>query len=460
MPSLAEQDRGHFLHPFTNIPDQQTHGSHVMVFGEGIRIRDIDGNEYIDAMAGLWCVNIGYGRPELVDAMAAQAGKLPYYHSFMSVANEPAIRLADRVASRTPDSVTRVFFGNSGSDANDTNVKIVWNYNNLRGKPEKKKFIARHGSYHGVTVASASLSGLPNLHKAFDVPLDGFLHVTRPHPYWDKPDPDMTDPEFSAWLGNELDETIQREGPETVAAFIAEPVMGAGGVIVPPDGYFDAIVPVLKKHDVLFIADEVVCGFGRLGAWFGSDYYGIQPDIMTLAKGLTSGYIPMSASVISEAIWQTLNDGTSEVGQFNHGYTYSAHPVAAATALANIDVIERNGLVDHAADAGAFFQESLRAAVADHPLVGDVRGIGLIAGVELVKDKTRKEPFDLSLGLSKRLYKILLAEGLICRPILNSLCFSPPLIITQDEIAEVIDTFARGLRTLADELFREGIWSD
>jgi L-2,4-diaminobutyrate transaminase len=297
--NLAELDRRSSLHPFTSIAEQQAVGPHIIVSGSGIRIKDAEGREYIDAMAGLWCVNVGYGRQELIEAMRQQAERLPYYHSFMGLANEPAIRLADRLAERTPGTLRKVFFGNSGSDANDTQVKLVWYYNNLLGRPQKKKILARWGGYHGVTVASASLTGLPPLHKAFDLPIDRFGHVGRPHYYWDAR-PGESESEFSKRLAEELDQRIQQEGPDTVAAFIAEPLQAAGSVIAPPQGYFESIVPVLKKHDVLLIADEVVCGFGRLGRWFGSEYYGLQPDLMTVAKGLTSAYLPMSAVIVSD----------------------------------------------------------------------------------------------------------------------------------------------------------------
>ncbi len=456
--ALEEQARQHLLQPFTSIVEQQAAGPHVMVEGEGIRVRDKQGNQYIDAMAGLWCVNVGYGREEVVAAMAEQAAKLPYYHSFMALSNEPAIRLADRLSSLTPGSLNKVFFGNSGSDANDTLVKIVWQYNNLRGRPGKKKIVARRGGYHGVTVAAASMTGLDPLHKAFDLPLPGFLHVSRPNHYWDAPE-GMSEREFSRHLAEELDETIQREGAETVAAFIAEPIMGAGGVIVPPEGYFEEIVPVLREHDVLLIADEVICGFGRLGRTFGSEYYELQPDLMTVAKGLTSGYIPMSASIIADDIFEVLKEGTPEVGQFNHGYTYSAHPVAAATALANFDLIEREGLVANAEGVGAYFQNRLDETFTDNELIGNKRGIGLIAALELVKDKERKIPFDLGLGLSKRLYRKLLEHGLICRPIMNSLCFSPPLTVTERDVDEIVDIFAKALAEFTDDIVNEGLWT-
>ena len=457
--SLEARAKAHLFQPFTSIVDQQTNGPHVIDRAEGIRIYDSAGHEYIDAMAGLWCVNVGYGRQELVDAMAEQAARLSYYHSFMGLSNAPSIELAERLAALAPGNLNKVFFGNSGSDANDTQVKLVWLYNNMRGKPKKKKFIGRIGSYHGVTVASGSLSGLANIHSRFDLPYgDRFVHVGRPHHYWDA-QPGETERAFSARLAMELEETIHREGPETIAAFIAEPVMGAGGVILPPEGYFEAIVPILRAHDILFIADEVITGFGRLGRWFGSVVYDIQPDLMTVAKGLTSGYVPMSAVLVSEPIWEVLRDTTPQVGQFNHGFTYSAHPLAAATALANLEVIERDGLVANAATVGEHLQRKLRAAVAHHPLVGEVRGRGCIAGVELVADKANRTPFDLKAGVAKRLYARLLEQGLICRPILNMLAFSPPLIVTESDIDDMVAKFTAGLAVLTDDLRRDSTWT-
>jgi L-2,4-diaminobutyrate transaminase len=422
-----------------------------MVQGRGIRVRDSAGEEYVDAMAGLWCVNAGYGRDEIVDAAAAQARQLPYYHVFAGSANEPAARLADRLISLAPGDMSKVFFGSSGSETNDTQVKIVRYYHNVRGKPEKKKIIAREGAYHGSTLAGASLSGMPHMHRGFDLPLDGFLHVKSPHYYWHAPE-GMSELEFSQSLAADLEACIVREGPDTVAAFIAEPVQGAAGVVIPPEGYFEAIVPVLRKYDVLFIADEVICGFGRLGAWWGSHVYDLHPDLVSTAKGLTSGYVPMSACLISERVWSALRDGSAEYGPFAHGYTYSGHPVAAAAALANLDVIEGEGLVENAATVGAHLQSNLRQAFAEHPLVGEVRGMGLIAGVELVEDRGTKKPFDLSRGVARRLHELLLEEGLICRPIFNTLTFSPPLIITEDDVDQIVSMFDKGLGRLAEEL--------
>jgi L-2,4-diaminobutyrate transaminase len=455
--SLAEIDRQSSLHPFTSIADHLEHGPHIVVEGKGIRVKDTEGREYLDAMAGLWCVNVGYGRREIVDAARAQLERLSFYHSFASMANEPAIRLAERLLEIAPGRMSRVFFGNSGSDANDTQVKLVWYYNNLRGKPEKKKIIARRRSYHGVTLGAASMTGLGMVHASFDLPLPGFLHVTAPHAYREAP-AGMSERAFTDLLVRELDERIEAEGPETVGAFIAEPVMGAGGVLVPPTGYFEGVQEVLRKHDVLMIADEVICGFGRLGAMFGCEVYGIEPDLVTLAKGLTSGYVPMSACLISDSIWEVLSSESTAAGAFTHGYTYSGHPVAAAAALANLRLIERDDLVANARSAGAYLQMSLRESFGNHPLVGEVRGTGLVAAVEVVADRAQKTPFDPELRVGRRLSAKLLDHALLSRPLGDSLALSPPLIIREEEIDELIERFRRGLDDLAEELIVEGTW--
>lgn len=449
--SAREADRRTHLHPFTSAAEHAEAPPKLMVAGDGIHVRDDNGKTYLDAMSGLWCVNVGYGRDEIVDAAAQQARRLPYYHTFAGMANEPVARLADRLVSLAPGNMSRVFFGSSGSDTNDTQVKIVRYYHNVLGKPEKKKIIGRLGGYHGSTMAGASLSGLPHMHAAFDLPLPGFLHVDMPH-YWRHAPDGTSELEFSQLLAQNLEQCIVREGPETVAAFIVEPVQGAAGVIPPPDGYFEAIVPILRKYDILFIVDEVICGFGRLGAWWGSNIYGLEPDLVSAAKGLTSGYVPMSACIISEKVWEVLREGSAQYGPFAHGYTYSGHPVGAAAALANLDIIEGEGLVENAAEVGAYFQSSLREAFADHPLVGEIRGLGLMAGIELVEDRETKKAFDPDLAVAKRLQGLLMAEGLICRPVFNTLAFSPPLILSKNDVDSIVAMFSAGLKKLTKEL--------
>ncbi|MEM7044671.1 MAG: aminotransferase [Pseudomonadota bacterium] len=444
--SLEELDRQSMFHPYTALADHLDKGVRVMSEGSGVWVQDPDGKRYLDAVAGLWCVNIGYGRTEVADAIYEQAKKLAYFHSFSSMGTEPTIRLADRLLRLAPDGMSKVLFGNTGSDANDTNVKLIWYYNNLRGKPEKVKLISRDQAYHGVTVAAASLTGLPLLHKAFHLPIPEVLHVSCPDPYRGKPE-GMTEREFSKQLAKELDETIEREGPDTVAAMFAEPVMGAGGVHVPPEGYFDEIQPVLKKHDVLLVADEVICGFGRLGHWFGSDLFGIKPDIITTAKGLTSGYVPMSASLVGDRIWDLLIEKSKDIGPFGHGYTYGGHPVAAAAAMANLDIIERDGLVDNAAEVGTYFQAQMRAALENHPLVGHVRGVGLILGIEFVADKETKRRFEGTDKIAPKVSQAAHARGLIARPLPSgdTIALSPPLSITREEVDVVVETLAQAL---------------
>src|SRR3954454_19859031 len=429
--SIEDVDRRYVFHPFTAPRRHETEGGLMITRGEGCVLWDNENHPYLDAMAGLWCVNVGYGRPEMVEAIARQIERLSYYHGFSSMTTEAPALVAERVVERVREStgvpMTKIFFGNSGSDANDTHAKLVWFYNNALGRPEKKKIISRARGYHGVTVLSAGLTGLANLHEGFDLPLPMIRHTYAPHRLWEKRE-GTTDEEFVRFLADELDELILREGPETVAAFIAEPVQAAGGVIVPPPGYFPAIQEVLRRHDVLLIADAVVCGFGRTGVWFGSQLLGIEPDLMTVAKGLTSAYVPLSGCVVSDDVWTVLADATP--GVFGHGYTYTAHPVAAAAALANLDIIEHDGLVEQAAARGARLHAQLHEAFDDHPLVGEVRGVGLIAAVELVARRDPPLAFDRALGVGARVARGCLERGLITRalPDADTIAFSPPFV--------------------------------
>jgi L-2,4-diaminobutyrate transaminase len=433
--SLSELGRA-WLHPFTSIADQARAPGLVIAEGRGARVRDTAGRWYLDAMAGLWCVNVGYGRDEIADAIGEQARRLPYYHGFAGMANEPAIRLAAKLAALAPIPNAQVFFANSGSEANDTQVKLVWHFQNLRGKPAKKKLVARFRGYHGTTLGASSLTGLPAVHARFDAPLPGFLHVSPAH--WPHgAEPGESETEYAARLARELDERIVSEGPDTVAAFFAEPVMGAGGVLVPPETYFAAIQPVLAKHDVLLVADEVICGFGRLGRWFGSQRFGIAPDLVTVAKGLTSGYVPMSACLVSEKVHSVLREASPEVGPFAHGYTYSGHPVAAAAGLANLEILEREKLVDRAERVGSILQRRLREVASGHAKVADVRGLGLIAAIE------PRDPED-----AKRLHAALLADGVLTRVVAGAIAFSPPLVVAEEEIEELCAALARALAKL------------
>ena len=441
------------MHPFSVLQQHERAGPRrMMVRGSGSTVYDEDGRGYIDAMAGLWCVNVGYGRQELADAMHEQALRLPYYHSFSSMATDTPALLAERLIDLAPGRMSKVLYGTSGSDANDTQIKLVRLYNNLLGRPQKKKVIARQRGYHGVSIASGSLTGFDGMHAGFDLPLDGILHTRAPYRLREA-EPGESDADFVARLAAELDELIVVEGPDTVAAFIAEPVQAAGGVIVPPDGYFAAIQEVLRRHDVLLIADEVVCGFGRLGTWFGSDLLGIDPDLITVAKGLTSAYVPLSACIVSERVWRVLAD---EAGprSFAHGYTYSSHPLAAACALANLDVIEHDDLVAKAGERGASLNAKLRAAFEGHPLVGEVRGDGLIASVEFVAQRSPTRLFEPLGQVSARIDAACLERGVITRalPESDTISFSPPLVISEAEIDEIVAVARDAADVVAAEL--------
>src|ERR1700759_1823759 len=390
--NLAVRDIETLIHPYTNLDQFRQPGPLVIERGQGVHVYDSDGKSYIEGMSGLWCTALGYGNEELVDDASAQMRKLPFAHLFSGKSHDPAIELAEKLKEISPVPASKVFFCNSGSEANDTQVKLVWYYNNALGRPQKKKIISRTKAYHGVTIASASLTGLPNNHRDFDLPVAGILHTGCPHHYRFAR-PGESEEAFATRLAEELDALIQKEGPDTVAAFIAEPVMGAGGVLVPPRTYFDKIQPVLKKHDVLLIADEVICGFGRLGTMFGLEHFEMKPDIVTMAKQLTSGYQPMSATVVSSAIFDALVRQSEKIGVFAHGFTYSGHPVAAAVGVETLKIYEERRTLDHVRAVMGHFQERLRK-LGSHPLVGEARGMGLFRGDEMVEDKESKKPFD------------------------------------------------------------------
>ena len=450
---LRKLDAEHHLHPFTNNKQNVENGG-ALIFSraDGIYIWDVDNKRYIDGMSGLWCVNVGYGREELVEASSRQMRELPYYSNFFGSATPATVELAAKVTSLLGGDLGHVFFGCSGSDANDTAIKMVWYYNNLRGKPDKKKIVARDRAYHGVTIAAGSLTGLDTVHKSFDLPIARVLRTSAPYPYRDMRAGE-SEQEFARRLAADLDRLIEAEGPGTVAAFIAEPVMGAGGVIVPPATYFPEIQKVLSKHDVLMIADEVICGFGRLGTWFGAERLDIKPDMMTFAKGVTSGYQPLSGCILANRVWEEMLANMAPGQVFGHGFTYSAHPIAAAAGLANLDIMEREDLIGNADRVGAYFQKKLASEIAPHPLVGEVRGSGLIAGIELSADKKTKRPFAPTVGAARIANNHCFRNGLLSRPLLNSdiLGFSPPLIITEPEVDELV----RRLRVSLDGALAE-----
>ena len=451
---VEELDRNYLFHPMTNLAAHAENGPHMtIVEGHGATVTDRAGRDYLDAMAGLWCVNVGYSHPEMAEALREQALKLPYFHAFSSMGTDLPARLSERLINMAPVPMSKVFYGNSGSDANDTQAKLVWYYNNVLGRPLKKKIIARRRGYHGVTVLSGGLTGLKNLHDGFDLPLPMIRHIRPPHRLWER-EPGQTDDEFATALAIELDRFIVNEGPETVAALIAEPVMAAGGVIVPPDTYFPKIQEVLDKYDVLLIADEVVNGFGRLGVSFGSVSTNMKPDLMTVAKGITSAYVPLSAVLVSDKVWQVLLDGSAKYGSFGHGYTYSAHPLAAAAAMTNLDIIEREGLVDRVAENGKLLHELLQRAFADHPNVGEIRGRGLMAAVEFVESRDPLRPFAQQGAFAGAVTRAALENGVITRalPAADTVSFSPPFVTTPDELERMVAGVRAGLDHAVGEL--------
>lgn len=457
---LVDIDRHYSFHPFTNLAAHEKVGPHtVMVRGEGVWLEDAQGRRYLDGMAGLWCVNAGYGRTELADAMRNQAARLPYCHAFSSMGSDQPALLAQRLIGLAPVPMSKVFFGNSGSDANDTQVKLVWYYNNARGKPAKKKIISRKRGYHGVTIVSGGLTGLPGVHAGFDLPLAFVKHTTAPHKLWEGQH--LSDAQFVAKLAADLEELIRNEGADTIGAMIVEPVLGAGGVIVPPRGYYAAIQEILARHDILLIADEVICGFGRLGKMFGCEAFDIRPDLITVAKGVTSAYFPLSGCMVSEKVWRTIVDeGGAKYGVFGHGYTYSAHPIGAAVGMANLDLLENERMVAGAEARGRHLHARLHAAFADHPLVGDVRGLGLIGAVEFVARKDPALAFDPKLTVAARIVKAALAKGVVSRALPNAdtIAFSPPLIISEREIDTLVDGMRAATDVVMSELIKEGSW--
>ena len=451
---LARADVATELHPYTDARLHEKTGPIVIDRGQGIFVYDTAGNEYIEAMAGLWSVAVGFNEPRLVQAASAQMSKLPYYHIFSHKSHEPAIRLGEKLVSMTPPQLTRVFFTNSGSEANDTVVKLVWYYNNALGRPKKKKLLSRNKAYHGITVASGSLTGLPNNHRDFDLPAIPVVHLSCPH-FYRFGNPGETEAQFTARLLAEAEKVILEEGADTVAAFIGEPLMGAGGVMPPPAGYWQGIEALCRKYDILLVSDEVINGFGRVGSPFGAQHYGFKPDIMVVSKQLTSSYVPLAAVLFSEAVYSVVADNTAKIGTFGHGFTTSGHPLAMAVALENLKIIEERDLMGNAARVGAYMQQEL-AKLASHPLVGEVRGSGLIAGLELVEDKVSKRPFDPQLKVGARVYARGHDNGLIVRAIGDTIALCPPMIITEAEVKEVNRRLEKTLDDVAAQLAADG----
>ena len=453
--SAQARDIAYFLHPYSNLKLHEEQGPLVITEGKGIYVYDEDGNEYIEGLAGLWCTALGFGEKRLVEAATAELNKLPFFYSFFHRSHNKGIDLAEKLIQLAPVPMSKAFFTSSGSEANDSAIKLIWYYNNSRGLPEKKKIISRHKAYHGVTVATASLTGLPANHRDFDLPIDRILHTDCPH-YYRFAETGESEEDFATRLADNLERLILDEGPETVAAFIAEPVMGAGGVIVPPATYFEKIQTVLKKYDVLFVVDEVICGFGRTGNYWACQTFDLEPDMMTMAKALTSAYLPMGAVLISEPIYRELVNESEKIGVFGHGYTYTGHPVCAAVAVEALKIYEERDIVGHVGEVGPILQQGLRA-FSDHPLVGEVRGVGLMAAVELVKNKETKEPFDATAGIGAYLAKRAMEHGLIVRAIGDVIAFSPPLVITAAEIELLLSRFEHALNDTTRRISEEGL---
>ena len=435
--SLEAKDLEHLLHPTTNLKVHREKGPAVHVRAEGVYLWDNHGKQYLEGLAGLWCTALGYGEEELARVAMEQMKTLSYSQLFGSKTNEPSILLAEKLKAMAPFDAGRVFFGLSGSDANDTQIKLMWYYHNAIGKPEKKKIISRRGGYHGVTIASGSLTGLPPFHAKFDLPIARVLHTDRPHYYRDAEGAE-SEGDFCARIVGNLEDLIVREGPETIAAFIAEPILGAGGVIVPPAGYYEKVQEVLTRYGILFIDDEVICGFGRTGNAFGAQTMGIDPTTMSLAKALSSAYQPISAVLIPEFMYEPFVEASAEAGVFGHGYTYTGHPVCAAVALRNLELMEERDIFAHAARVGEVFQARL-LGLEEHPLVGNVRGAGLLGGVELMADKTARTPFAPARGVGAYCNGRCEARGLILRNLGDTMAICPPLIITEDQVGELFD---------------------
>ena len=445
---LDQWDRENFLHPSTHLGQHARGESATRIISKasGVYIEDRDGTRLLDAFAGLYCVNAGYGRTEVADAIADQARELAYYHSYVGHGTEASITLAKMIMDRAPAHMSKVYFGLSGSDANETNIKLIWYYNNILGRPEKKKIISRWRGYHGSGLMTGSLTGLELFHKKFDLPLSQVIHTEAPY-YYRRQDDSMSEEQFSAHCAAELEALIEREGADTIAAFIGEPVLGTGGIVPPPAGYWQAIQAVLEKHDILLVADEVITGFGRLGTMFGSEHYGLKPDFITIAKGLTSAYAPLSGSIVSDKVWKVLERGTDENGPIGHGWTYSAHPICAAAGVANLKRSDL-GLVANAGSVGGYLNAAMKDALGDHPHVGDVRGEGLLCAVELVEDKATRKALDPTRKVTASIVSAMVEQGVIARvmPQGEIIGFAPPFCLSQGEADKIVDATKKAIK--------------
>ena len=445
---LEDWDRQNFFHPSTHLAGfaRGEVPNRVVTGGEGVYITDLKGNRLLDAFAGLYCVNVGYGRQQVIDAIVEQAQKLAYYHAYVGHGTEASITLSQMILERAPSNMSKVYFGLSGSDANETNIKLVWYFNNVLGRPAKKKIISRWRGYHGSGLMTGSLTGLELFHKKFDLPLKQVIHTEAPY-YFRRQNNALSEEAFCAQCSNELEKLILAEGPDTIAAFIGEPALGTGGLVPPPTGYWEAIQPVLKQYDILLIADEVITGFGRLGSMWGSTHYGIEPDIITIAKGLTSAYAPLSGSIISDKVWKVLEKGTDELGPIGHGWTYSAHPIGAAAAVANLKVVDELKLVSNAGEVGGYLKRTLLEAIGDHANVGEVRGQGLLCAIEFVEDRKTRKFYDPQGKVGVEIAAALLKHGVIGRamPQGDILGLAPPLCLNREEADIIVDAVAKAV---------------
>jgi len=453
--NMAVRDIETVIHPYTNLAKFRETGPLILDHGKGIYLYDPDGKRYIEGLAGLWCTALGYGNEELVEAAAEAMRKLSFTSVFGGKSHDMVIELSEKLKELVPCEASKVLFGTSGSEANDMQIKLTWYYNNARGKPQKKKIISRMKGYHGVTIAAGSLTILPMAQTDFDLPIKNIIHTSCPHYYRFGKDGETED-EFTTRMANDLDELIQREGPDTVAAFIAEPIMGAGGVIIPPASYFPKINAVLAKYDVRYISDEVICGFGRTGNWFGAQSLGMKPTSVSMAKAITSAYFPMSALTIEEDLYQAMLEESRKIGIFGHGYTYTAHPVGCAVALKAIEIYERTNIVGHVRSVATTFAERMNR-LRDHPLVGEVRSMGLIGAVELVADKTTKRAFDPKHAVGATCVQHLQDLGLINRAMGDAVALCPPLVITEAEINDMFDMMETAIDRTEAWVEKEGL---
>ncbi|GEP10463.1 aminotransferase [Methylobacterium gnaphalii] len=454
--NIAARDVETLIHPYTNLATFRETGPLVLERGHGVWVYDTDGRPYLEGMAGLWCTALGYSNEELVEAATEQMSRLPFTHLFSGRSHDPAIELAETLKELMPVPTSKIFFTSSGSEANDTQVKLIWYMNNALGRPRKKKILSHRKGYHGVTVATASLTGLPANHADWDLPIPGFLHAACPHHYRGA-EPGESEEAFSQRLADALEAQIVAEDPDTVAAFFAEPVMGAGGAIVPPAGYFEAIQAVLDRYDIRLIADEIICGFGRTGNWFGSQSLGMRPDTISFAKAVTSGYLPLGGISVDEPLYRAMLDESAKLGGFGHGTTYSGHPVACAVANKTLEIYRRDRVIERAAEKAPHFQSRL-TALAEHPLIGEARGIGLIGGIEIVADKVSKRQYDPKAGVAARCVAFCQAEGLIVRFLAGDrIAVCPPLVIEPDEIDTLFERLTRALDRTAGWIAQEGL---